>query len=241
MPFRRSSKTPRNFLSSAIARLALLAFWLTPVFTYAADSLYTWKDSEGRTHYSTTPQNPEAKEANLPDIKRENLSEKIDQLRSATPNTCHQHGGVDCSQGADADGSVVCIDGTRDAITPFQASCLEVKLSYGTPTLLNDANEVLGTVDQKLSISSQQLSLTSVHITLRNRSAVQATGVNIKIVLPGSIPIDIFGPDTVEPFGVADYIFPIKLVGRLITPHELREARFKVRCENCSSVARVRN
>jgi len=207
----------------------------------SADSLYTWKDSEGRTHYSTTPQNPAATKADLPEIQRENISQKIKQVQSATPSTCQRHGGVDCSKGADSDGSVVCVDGTRDAIASFSSLCMEVKLSYETPTLHNENKELLGNVEKRLSITPEQLASSSVHITLRNRSAIRATGVNIKIVLPTSVPIEIFGPDTVEPFGVADYIFPIKLVGRSVAPHELREARFKVKCENCSSVAKIKN
>ncbi|OVE79912.1 hypothetical protein BVY02_01900, partial [bacterium J17] len=67
-------------------------------------------DESGKTHYSSN-ENSDAKAAELPKLERENIDERIAKIKSKTPPSCVNRGGVDCSRGADSDGRVICRDG----------------------------------------------------------------------------------------------------------------------------------
>lgn len=109
----------------------LLASILSIIFAISladAQSVYKWTDADGNVHFSTSAPNPNAAPAALPELRRESVDARIEQLKATTPATCSQHGGVDCSRGADFDGSVVCFDGFSDAILPFRVHCSEARL-----------------------------------------------------------------------------------------------------------------
>ena len=111
-------------------RALILAVCSSGLLTSPASAapIYRWTDEAGNTHYSTTPDDPRAKSQALPELRHENIDANIRKLQSETPESCDHHGGPDCSRGADADGSVVCLDGYRGAKLPFQFHCMEARL-----------------------------------------------------------------------------------------------------------------
>ena len=90
----------------------------------SAQNIYRSVDANGKVVYSTKPSSNEAAPASLPTVTRENLKAKIEQIKSNTPITCEDHGGINCAAKADGDGSVICLDGFRDAVPRFNFYCL---------------------------------------------------------------------------------------------------------------------
>ena len=94
----------------------------------AADPIYRHVDASGRVTYGNTPVEPGAKPADLPKVQKENFTQKVSAIEQAIPETCDKHGGVDCSQGADADGSVICLDGFRNVHQTYEEMCTTAAL-----------------------------------------------------------------------------------------------------------------
>ena len=209
--------------------------------TALAGDIYTWTDENGKVHFSTEPR-PDAKKAELPEVRRENLDEKIKEIRGSTPPNCHDHGGVDCSRGADGDGSVVCLDGFRDSMLPYKFSCLEARLRASELNLVNQQEEVIGIINKKFRISQDEAlaaGTMSLLLTLRNNSSVEAFGVSVLVRTPGGKKVEAPGPDKVEPFGVAEYQLPLASLPERIPISRLARIDFKVHCTNCRAVLRT--
>lgn len=102
-----------------VCALSLLLFSSSLV----AEDIYSWKSADGVVHYSSKPQ-PGAKKANLPKITKEVGTDQV-ALKS-----CDKHGGIDCSAGADGDGSVLCRDGFKDAAARFTFTCQSARLEF---------------------------------------------------------------------------------------------------------------
>lgn len=84
-------------------------------------------ENEGSPFYTTSKPNPDAKPVELPEIEKTSLPPI-----TSSPATCRSHGGVKCKEGADIDGSVICIDGFKDSQQDFGSTCSEAKLVIET-------------------------------------------------------------------------------------------------------------
>lgn len=147
----------------------------------------------------------------LPPIARENIDQKISRIKAETPDNCFKHAGVNCAAGADSDGSVVCNDGYRDAILPFNFSCLEASL------------QVLG-----LEIPTAR----TIRITVQNKSDAEARQVEIFSTLSWQgEKIRAMGPEKIAPNALEEYEFR----GEHWTEAEVGNIRkyLKLLCENC--------
>ncbi|MCB0346986.1 MAG: DUF4124 domain-containing protein [Bdellovibrionales bacterium] len=206
-----------------------------------ADDIYTWTDENGQVHFSTEPRGDAAK-AELPEVRRENLDEKIEEIKGSTPPNCHNHGGVDCSRGRDSDGSVICLDGFANSMLPYRFSCLEARLRASELSLLDSKREVIGIINKDFKISQEQVLEAGemmLLITLRNNSSVEAFGVSVHVQTPNGKKAEAAGPEKVESFGVAEYLLPLKQLPQRLPFERLARLDFKVRCTNCGAVLRT--
>lgn len=147
----------------------------------------------------------------LPPIARENIDQKISQIKAETPENCFKHAGVNCAAGADSDGSVVCNDGYRGAILPYNFNCLEANL------------QVLG-----FEIPASG----TIRITVQNKSDVAARQVEIFSALTWQgEKVRALGPEQIPPNALEDYEFR----GERWTEAEVGNIRkyLKLLCENC--------
>ncbi len=176
-----------------------------------AEPVYQHTDSSGRTIYSTEkPSNGKATVAALPTIGRW----KPLELNIADA-TCDKHGGLACDSGADDDGSVVCLDGYRDAVVRYSEVCQQAKL------------ELLSAPERYADITTQ------IKATVRNNSAAPATGVLVSFIINKFDPPLIFdGPAKIEPYSVADFTVKTTLEE---VPHyrKLAVADVSLECGNC--------
>lgn len=206
-----------------------------------ADEIYSWTDKNGKVHFSTKPVSPKASKADLPEVKRENLSEKIKEIKSLTPPNCSSHGGIDCSIGADEDGSVICSDGYRDARLPYRFHCLEVRMTAGNLELMTSEKEIVGIIKRNEALSRSMFDEhpdLSLHLVVRNNSSTAAFGVEVGIKAPGREALDAQGPVSIEPYGIGEYHLPLKSFEPLLSISKIRQLSYNVKCTNCRSVRR---
>ena len=210
-----------------------------------SEGIYTWVDENGKTHYSSTPRK-NAKKAQLPKIARENLNQKIKQIKEATPPNCLKHGGADCAQGADEDGSVICLDGFKGAKLPYRFHCLEVRIRPSEVQLHDNNQEVLGVINRKAPINKQiypELHNMILFISLRNSSSVDAFGVEVSFTA-GEFSAPLPGPKNIEAFGIAEYSIPLsefisETDGKKIADI-LYHLQYRISCTNCKTTIKGR-
>ena len=205
----------------------------------AEAQVYRWTDENGETIYSSTPQHEAQSPAALPDVARENIKQKISNIKDSTPVNCDSHGGVDCSQGKDSeDSSVVCLDGFRDAVLPYEQACSEVKLqaeigveypespeAVAFDKAFNDGHLIDKRIPQRLVVS------------VRNLSGIAAKNVTVEFNIPFvQRKADAIGPDTVPAFGTEEYALEL---GPLMLGQDMfrvAQSKLKVSCSNCLRV-----
>ena len=187
--------------------LLIIPLLLMITTTSSADNVYKWVDNKGRVRFSTTPPNKNAKPAKLPPIIKREILADVPKLE-----TCSVHGGVDCQAGADTDGSVICVDGFRNAAAIHRFTCLTAKVTIAD--IVQNKNNPFYTV------------------ILRNEKSVKAEGVSVYFVgMPGT-KAKLSGETTIEPFGVAEYILtPPDTVQKM--PPKLNVTQFEIDCLNC--------
>lgn len=147
-----------------------------------ASPVYRYEDKQGNVHYSTTPPQPDAKPAELPSIMRGEV-----KLPKVTLVTCDGHGGVNCELGPDADGSVVCSDGFREATNRFRFSCVTPKLEIA------DITEVEADGSFK--------------VLLRNRKQIPSKATVVSYKNSEGAVAQLEGPAEVESLGSAEYLY----------------------------------
>ncbi|MBL7663069.1 DUF4124 domain-containing protein [bacterium] len=198
---------------------------------------YSWTDSQGRVHYSNKALNPGAEAKELPQISRENINAKIKSIKQSIPANCNDHGGVDCGLREDADGSVICIDGYKDAILAYRKACGEVRVEVSPVELSSRTGEIIG-ISVKNEVRDQDVE--ALHLTLRNTAAIEAQGMVVEFLVPFTRKwIEALGPTTIEALSIGEYKLP-----RGLFPYrgDLAKTPLKARvsCRNCSTVqARV--
>ncbi len=178
-----------KFLGRLLCVLALILLVANPALSQQSSrsgskTLYTWEDERGVQHFTSSKQEAvakgaEVKKADLAPIMRGELKIPATQAVSCVP-----HGGIDCAAGSDADGSVLCVDGFRDASPRFRFSCSAVHLEVADITVDEDQNIVTVFIRNRSQISAEQ-----VRISLRGKEA------NLALV----------GPETIEGFGLERY------------------------------------
>ena len=47
-----------------------------------AEDLFRWTDEEGKVHFSNSNKNEQAEKAELPEIEKQNIEDRIDELES---------------------------------------------------------------------------------------------------------------------------------------------------------------
>lgn len=208
-----------------MCRVILLIFAILISSTCPAqEKIYKWTDASGKVHFSNSPLVENQQEAQLPVIERENLGQKIQRIKQNTPANCEKHGGLDCAQGKDPiDGSVVCLDGFRDAIMPFDFNCLEAKLAATTKV-------------------SEEKDIATIEVSLRNESPIKAINIKVKYKLEAfrNIEVELTGPIDIEPYGLENYIFISKDKLDKRYPDRAIIGKSMVKCANCSAVRNVK-
>lgn len=207
-----------------------------------ADPIFQWTDETGRVHYGTKspegqPPTSDAKERDLPQITHENIDDRIRTIKAQTPKSCTSHGGVDCSRGADGDGSVICLDGFRDAVLPFRFECLEVRLQTELLVILPNGGGFLKH-SRQLSKKLNGRLPEGLQLSVRNASGVQAFGIQTTLTIPGRGAISGTGPDAIDAYGNADYMLNFESMGPRPSVEQLEGTTYKVVCANCASVIR---
>jgi hypothetical protein len=174
---------PQNFLTTA---LALCFLTHTIILLPIEAQVYSWKDAQGVTHYSTKPPHAHATPAELPKINRAPMP-IIPQPTKAKSTGCDGRGGINCNAGSDSDGSVICHDGYTESILNFKSQCSAAKIELIEVSPLNPQG--------------------GFTVTVRNRRAAEATGVTVEFLNPLGKRIPLVGPETIDPFGGAEYVF----------------------------------
>jgi hypothetical protein len=238
---RRAHRERRSYGYFAIVSSLVYSLFFTAYLPQAAQAqeIYRWQDESGRIYYSDSPRDQNDKPVALPDLTKEDLDGKIDKIKSETPPNCEKHGGVDCNKGPDIDGSVICLDGFTDAILPFRFRCMEVRLE--AEYALAFGEEQVEPVSNKKKIGSMLngRAPSALWVTLRNMSAVEAFGVSVTFVFPGTKqkPLPAIGPERIPAYGLAEYSASLKGLEQPLTEKQWQEASYKAYCTNCSLVA----
>ncbi len=186
-----------------------------------AQDIFSWTDKDGKVHYSNEAKDLDAKSVELPNTERYNSDQRIKDYKKETARTCLNKGGIQCSLGADTDGSVICSDNSKDSEESFEASCSEVKL--------------LADLKKTKKRLSKQLLRIPLDATVRNQSSQEAIGVDVKVKLPKTPNADEFfdlkleGPTTIPAFGVAEYSYS----GKLFDDRIVIKGVISVDCDNC--------
>lgn len=224
----------KKLVSSIFKVTLILIFFTTPAWS---EDLYSWTDEKGITHYSTKAEGSGAQKIKLKPIERENLKDKIERLKSNTPDTCKEHQGVDCSKGADIDGSVICKDGYSFSTTRYNIGCLEAKLVAESFTVIDKKGgiSILPTPKSHASQKDdpQDYQNKSLNLSVRNTSNVKANNVYIRFYTPKSEDMRAKGPKTIEAYGIADYTIKLDSVYNPDVLRRLSRVRSKIHCSNC--------
>jgi hypothetical protein len=177
-------------------------FALLILRTSAFAEVYKYTNKQGVVTYTTSKPTESAKPAVLPNIMREK--------KTAGPVTlglsCTSHGGINCQAGPDEDGSVICLDGFKNAVARFKFRCSSTKLSV-----------------VELEPAADQLS-----VWVRNEKDVTAENVRISMLLPDGQTVTAQGPETVQPSELAEYKF-----SSLAQDQAYSAAQVNMQCSNC--------
>lgn len=185
--------------------------------TAEAEEVYRWVSADGTVHYSSSPGGVGAKPAELPKIKREDFDRRISNLRAEAGANCESHGGLDCSRGPDTDGSVICLDGHKNATLPYAIYCLESRLKVTETLFVREDGSEFNVEDysspQPIGLGGGRARLKEIRLIVRNPSSKVVSGVNTRLYLQqftvdGSSEPEVIngdGPETIEPYGIGDY------------------------------------
>lgn len=100
----------------------------------------------------------------------------------AVEGTCSWHGGVNCSVGADWDGSAVCNDGWRDSSESYY-STVECKNTHGTPC----TSQEYETLKQKYNIDAQDRTIKDLSSQLYSLDAMNTKNSSQIITLSSQV------------------------------------------------------
>jgi hypothetical protein len=167
------------------------ALMLPPQAFAQASPVYRSTDKNGRVTYSSKPSlGGKSTQLELREIMKGGTIKKDDG------NGCSQHGGVDCPGGADKDGSVICVDGYKDASTLYRYTCPVAHLELLSITQKDGAPSALVVIRNSRSVdaiapTARIRSKTGPGIPLHGPTRVEGGGIGVfevtvpKGVLPG--------------------------------------------------------
>ena len=195
------------------SKLILLALLFTslccaPVY---ADNIYTWTDQSGVAHYSTGKDDPKARIAELPAVNRGEVRLSYGYNTESVGLTCDKHGGINCQAGPDEDGSVICVDGYRKAVSRFLFSCNSPKLS----------------IDHVSKPDAKAI----VRVFVRNSSSVIAENPYVWFKLNSGEQQRLQGPKQIGPYELAK--FELQLDSELAFRQLPRVSQMILSCANC--------
>ena len=172
-----------------------------------ADSVYKWEDKAGVAHYSSRPGDAAAKPATLPEITRADVKISINPLQ-----TCDKHGGINCQLGADSDGSAICYDGFKGAVTRYSFNCSSPKLRISDVSE-RDASGGFTVYVRNLA------SVAAAHAALIYKHGLDARQVKLD------------GPIEIAPFGLGEYKYSPAPIDQGQPKPTLAE--LEIDCANC--------
>ena len=192
------------------SKLIVIAAFVSCVFTGAfavASPVYKVTGKDGKVTYSSKPPTKDAKPAELPQIMRGEV-----KLVEQKLSTCDKHGGVNCPAGPDSDGSIICLDGFKGAAARFRFTCNSPKLE------ISDISEIApdGTFT----------------VFVRNTKSVAAQKPVVAYKNTEDKDVKIQGPETIDPFGVAEFHSTLPEKDRLALKR-LTMADINLTCSNC--------
>ncbi len=193
-------------LSMSQRALIASALWLAFIQAASADSIYKSTDKDGRVRYSTRAPSADAKPADLPEIMRGEVKLVDQKLVS-----CDKHGGVNCQAGADADGSVICLDGFRESSARFRFTCSMPKLE------VSDISET--GVDGEFTVF------------IRNSKSVDALNPLVSIKTKEGTELRLKGPEKIAAFAIAEFQFKPDSIEKQIPRPNFAEVL--IACKNC--------
>lgn len=168
--------------------------------------VYKVTEKDGSITYTSKAPSKDAKPAKLPEIMRGEVKLVEQKLL-----TCDKHGGVNCQAGPDSDGSVICLDGFKNAAARFRFTCNSPKLE------ITDISE-----------TSPQGGFT---VFVRNSKSVAAQKPILLYTTRDGKEVKIAGPETIDPFGVAEFQFaPVEGTAAAERP---TIADLNLTCANC--------
>lgn len=177
-----------------------------------------------------------SKESFAQEVFRYNLEKKIKALKEITPANCFSHGEIDCSKGADIDGSVICKDGFKEAVMSYNSQCLEVRLEVQYLVYTNSPQTPEIKHSKKLIEDLKAHKPLALHLNIRNLSDVKAKNIKVEFTLERKYPYNAQGPETIEAYGLAEYNLELSALPKAVTLQQLLKTVYKVSCDNCSAI-----
>lgn len=184
------------------SKILFLLLSVVSCFTPVEGQVYKWIDQDGVANYSSIKPNEAATPAELPPIVREKAT--ADPIKLSF--SCSSHGGINCAAGPDQDGSVICLDGFRDAMTRFKFRCVSTQLTA-------------------LEIEKAQDHLS---VWVRNEKQVEAVEVAIQMTLPTGEAIVAEGPSAIAPSELVEFTFKGIDLDQVYTLAQIQPT-----CRNC--------
>jgi hypothetical protein len=171
-----------------------------------AQEVYRGVSKSGAPLYTSQPNSSADTPARLPKITKGSY-----QIARSVPPSCIDHGGVNCQEGADADGSVICYDGFRGALLRFNQHCSEAKLELVEVTEPDDEG--------------------TMKVIVRNTRSAEALATRVELRRSRGERLALTGPETVPPYQMAEYSLAF---GSLTDKRRIPgQTDFDVRCLNC--------
>ena len=187
--------------SAAIAALLLIG-----TASDLTAQVYKTQNKDGKIVYSSKAPAKGAKPAQLPNIMRGEVKIAASSLQS-----CDKHGGINCQNGADTDGSVICYDGFRGAAARFRFSCNAPKLEI---TGISDPDEA-----------------GAFTVFVRNSRSVKASGTTLSFKMPNGTVAKLSGPTQIDANGIAEYRHGGGLPQKLLIRPDVPD--IAIGCANC--------
>lgn len=176
------------------------------------------------------------KESFAQEVFHYNLEKKVKALKEITPANCFSHGEIDCSKGEDVDGSVICKDGFRGAVMSYNSQCLEVRLEVQYLVTTNSPKTPYLKHSKKLIEDLKGYKVLALHLNIRNLSDVKAKNIKVEFTLERKYPYNAQGPETIDPYGLAEYNLELATLPEEPTLEQLLKTVYRVDCGNCRGI-----
>jgi hypothetical protein len=162
-----------------------------------AEPIFKWTAPDGHIVYASKPPSPDSKPALLPPIVKADI-----KLTDKAIENCSSHGGIDCGKGGDPDGSVICADGFKDALTRFKTYCAGGKLF----------------AEHILEVKREQGATTGIlTVQVRNATRLPAKGIIVQFTARNGDKLKLEGPTEIEALSSAEYTYAFQDIQGLTT------------------------